>query len=100
MEVNYSGTVTAKAMGKNALIGDTNAAAAITLKQQVQNTLCEIKLTDASIRGRPFQDILLKAVTKPRSMFSASAVGVPKPNETSRESGKCWCRGPKGHDSL
>ena len=67
MEVNYSGTVTAKAMGKNALIGDTSAAAAITLKQQVQNTLCEIKLTDASIRGQLFQDVLIKSTTKPRS---------------------------------
>ncbi|KAK9859370.1 hypothetical protein WJX84_009952 [Apatococcus fuscideae] len=73
MEVNSSGTVTAKAMGKNGLIGDTSAAAQLTLKRQVQNALCEIKLTDASIRGQPFQDVLAKATTKPRKDVKVAA---------------------------
>ncbi|KAK9841541.1 hypothetical protein WJX74_007535 [Apatococcus lobatus] len=66
MESNFSGTYTAKAMGKNGLVGDSSVAGQVTLKQQVKNTQCELKLTDASIRGRLFQGILVKATSKPR----------------------------------
>ena len=71
MESNFSGTYTAKAMGKNGLVGDSSVAGQVTLKQQVKNTLCELKLTDASIRGKLFQGVLVKATSKPSSTISA-----------------------------